>query len=81
MMIGRIQNATRVLGKPSHMSDEECGSLAIRDVRVGDYPAMMSAWFPTPAEVDAMMKGAPVYLTIFGTQHPPVSLTVGDGGL
>ena len=40
-------------------------------------PQMVSSWQPTPAEADAIARGAPIYLTVLGAGHPPVMLTVG----
>lgn len=81
MIIGRINGATRVLGKPSNWDEEHpdqtCGALAIADIppeRGG--PQMVSAWFPTPDELRLMQEGQPVYLSVWGTVHPPVSLWV-----
>ncbi|GAB3388225.1 hypothetical protein GCM10027432_24320 [Lysobacter fragariae] len=76
MLIGRIHGATRVLGKPESMTDEKCGSLAILDMVIDDQPVMVSAWHPTPAEVKRMAAGEPVYLWVYGQQHPVVAMTV-----
>ena len=76
MLIGRIHGATRVLGKPVSMTDEQCGSLAILDMQHDGQPVMVSAWHPTPDEVRRMAAGEPVYLWVYGTAHPPVALSV-----
>ncbi len=81
MIIGRIEGATRVLGKPKDWDeshpDQRCGALAVLDIPPGQGgPAMVSAWFPTPDEVERLRQGQPVYLSIFGTGHPPVALWV-----
>lgn len=79
MEIGRIQGTTRVLGK----SQGYLG-LPIRDVLLNDSvngpqtPAMQTAWFPSPDELDALKSGAPLILTILGSGHPPVMLGVGE---
>ena len=53
--------------------------LPLKDIIYADgTPAMESAWFPTPKELEALMAGAPVLLEILGTGHPPVSLKVGN---
>lgn len=80
MLIGRISGATRYLGAPAGWdpaTQGECGALAIRDVEYqpGEN-VMVSAWLPTPDEVARIQAGQPVYLWIFGTGHPPVSLSV-----
>lgn len=56
MLIGRIHGATRVLGNPSSMTDEQCGSLAILDMQANGQPVMVSAWHPTPDEVKRMKR-------------------------
>lgn len=79
MVIGRISGCTRVLGQ----SQGYLG-LPLRDVVINDTvngegtPAMETAWFPTPAEIMALMGGAPVILRVLGTAHPPVMLDVGE---
>ncbi len=74
-------------------SKGHCGALAVRlepvDGRAGMVEAfrveittqglqMVSAWFPTLDEQARISAGAPVYLTIVGTGHPPVDLRVGE---
>lgn len=41
-------------------------------------PAIHSVWEPTSAERAAIAEGANVYLTVMGTGHPPVSMTITD---
>lgn len=77
----RVQGTTRYLGAPAGWKDDgrdkQCGYLAIRDEETSVGPAMTSAWELEPHEVDALAKGAPIYLTICGVVHPPVQLKVG----
>lgn len=79
MEIGRIEGATRVLGK-----SQGYYGLPIRDVLLNDSvngpdtPAMQTAWFPTPDELAAINAGAPIVLTVLGRGHPPVMLSTGD---
>lgn len=75
----RVSGATRYLGAPPGWKDEgkPCGYLAIRDEKTTVGPAMTSAWELEPHEVEAVTKGAPVYLMICGVVHPPVSIKVG----
>lgn len=79
MQIGRIEGATRVLGK----SQGYLG-LPLRDITVDctvngeGTPAMQTAWFPTPTQVARIVAGAPVILTVLGTGHPPVMLDAGN---
>jgi hypothetical protein len=79
MQIGRIQGCTRVLGK----SQGYLG-LPLRDVIINDSvtgpktPAMETAWFPTPKELEAINAGAPIILRVIGTAHPPVMIETGE---
>ena len=78
MQIGRIRNATRVLGKAQGYF-----GLPLRDINLNckvngpDTPAMQTAWLPTPDEIEAIQSGAPIILTVLGTVHPPVMMSVG----
>lgn len=79
MLIGRIENATRVLGK----SQGYLG-LPLRDELIScpvngpQTPSMVTAWIPTPDEIERIVAGAPIHLRLLGTQHPPVMLEVGE---
>ena len=79
MQIGRIIGATRTLGK----SQGYLG-LPVRDELVNctvngeGTAAMVTAWHPTPKELDALNVGAPVHVRILGSAHPPIMVEVGD---
>lgn len=80
MHSGRISHTSRNLGAPpgwDHDKQGHCGHLAIRDVMTTAGPAMQSVWFPTPAEIERIKAGAPIYLTLIGMFHPPVAMDVG----
>lgn len=83
MLPGRIEGATRYLGAPADWKPDQdgpCLHLAIRDISAeSGANVMVSAWMPTPAEVEAIKRGAPVYLYVWGTGHPPVALGVVEG--
>ena len=79
MMIAMIAGATRVLGQ----SQGYLG-LPVRDqiehcVATGrDVPSMTTAWTPTPEELAALNAGASVHVTLQGTGHPPIYVSVGE---
>lgn len=79
MLVGRIKGATRVIGR----SQGYLG-LPIRDeaidcpVNGGGTPSMVTAWFPTPRELEALNAGAPVHVRLLGTAHPPIMVEVGE---
>lgn len=78
MQIGYVEGATRVIGKSQGYK-----GLPVRDeiihCNVGGEgtPAMVTAWSPTPDEIARIVAGAPVHVSIIGTAHPPLMLTVG----
>lgn len=79
MIPKRIAGATRYLGAPKGWEpdkDGDCSHLAILDVETNGTPVMVSAWEPTPAELAALNNGAPVYLQVRGSSHPPVNIWV-----
>lgn len=73
MMINAIEGATRRIGK----SQGYLG-LPLRDEVAEWGPQMVTSWQPTPAEAARLASGAPIYLTVLGSAHPPVLLTVGE---
>ena len=78
MLIGRIHGATRVLGKSQGYLGlplrDEVRNTTVDGERT---PVMVTAWEPTPDELERLNKGASVHLVVVGTQHPPVMLEVG----
>ncbi|OKO70475.1 hypothetical protein AC629_40370 [Bradyrhizobium sp. NAS80.1] len=81
MIIARIAGATRVIGQSQGylglpLRDE------LREVSIGGETvrcrAMVTAWEPTPDEVERIKSGAPIYLCVLGIAHPPVMLDVGE---
>ena len=79
MQVGRINGCTRVIGKSQGFI-----GLPIRDelihakVTGENTPCMTTAWFPTPMELAALNGGAPVYVQLIGTNHPPIMVEVGE---
>jgi hypothetical protein len=79
MHIGRIKDATRVIGQRQGYL-----GLPLRDITIDcpvngpTTPAMETAWLPTPEEIAAIVAGAPVLLRILGNEHPPVLVYVGE---
>jgi hypothetical protein len=79
MQIGHIIGATRVIGKSQGYM-----GLPLRDEQINcavngeNTPSMVTAWHPTPKELEALNAGAPVHVRILGTAHPPIMVTVGE---
>jgi hypothetical protein len=79
MQIGRPIGTTRVLGK-----SQGYAGLPLRDETINcsvsgpGTPSMVTAWHPTPKELEALNAGAPVHVRILGTSHPPIMVDVGE---
>lgn len=78
MQIAMIENATRIIGKGQGYL-----GLPLRDevitcaVNGEGTPAMVTAWQPTPDELQRLNAGASVHLRVLGVAHPPVMVEVG----
>lgn len=73
MIINAIEGCTRRIGK----SQGYLG-LPLRDEVIDGIPTMTSSWQPTPAELQRLLAGAPIYVTLLGQAHPPIMLNVGQ---
>jgi len=75
MKIIEPKNCTAVLG-------EEQGylPLPVRTELIDNVPQIVSAWEPSEEEIEKIVAGEPVMLTVLGTGQPPVILSVGDDG-
>ena len=79
MQIGRVANATRVIGKSQGYMGLPLRDEVINCTVGGEgTPAMVTAWHPTPKELAALNAGAPVHVRIIGTGHPPIMVEVGE---
>lgn len=78
MLIERVIGATRTLGAPQDWDQSKtvCVGLPIRDVMTEQGPFMISAWSPTPEELELLKEGVTLKLWIAGVSHPVVSLSV-----
>lgn len=72
MIINAIEGCTRRIGK----SQGYLG-LPLRDEVIDGIHHMTSSWQPTPAELQALVDGAPIYVTLLGTAHPPIMVSIG----
>ena len=77
MMIMHIKGATRVLGLSQGYQGLPVKDEFIQAEGEGKIPVMLTAWQPTPEELEALNKGASIHLRILGEGHPPVSMDVG----
>lgn len=73
MEIATINGATRVLGE-----SQGYRGLPIVDTDFDGSPAMISEWVPSMDERLLIANGKSIFLSVLGTQHPPVLLEVGS---
>lgn len=72
MIINSIDGCTRRIGKSQGYL-----TLPLRDEVSDGIPFMTSSWQPTPDELAAIASGAPIYVSIMGSAHPPIMVYVG----
>lgn len=78
MMIKHIEGATRTIGKSQGYM-----GLPLRDevidckVNGPNTNSMVTAWEPTPEELEKLKAGAAVHVRLLGTGHPPIMVEVG----
>lgn len=53
-----------------------CGTLPVTLTYVDGRQAIVSFWKPDATELAKLLQGKPVVLTVFGRQHPVVSMGV-----
>lgn len=79
MQIGHIKGMTRTLGKVQGYL-----GLPVRDETINcsvnglNTPSIVTAWLPTPKELEVLNAGAAVHVRIIGTNHPPIMVEVGE---
>ena len=79
MLSLRIKNETRCIGKSQGYQGLSIFDTVVDCTVTGPgTPAMRTAWEPTPAEMKAILRGAPIIVELIGTAHPPIRLFVGD---
>ncbi len=71
-----IKGHTRRIGAPVNWDHSEKGICHTIEV-LDEGGWMMSAWLPTPKELEQLNAGYPIILSIGGNRHPVVSLVIG----
>lgn len=75
-----FDQANFTFGKPPDMTDEQCSSLHVYkgECPVNEQgtmmPVIISKWQPSKEDIEAINKGAAIFLSITGQGMPPVSL-------
>jgi len=74
MRPGVIRDTNFTYRAPDGMQD--CQDLHVHVFDDGDVRIITSAWIPTPDEVERIKAGQPIWLHVYGSGHPVVSMTV-----
>jgi hypothetical protein len=74
-----IENETLKIGKPENWDEaakgEHCGALSVQVCRgAGNMTMMLSKWQPEPEDLECLNNGGAVYLGVYGTKHPVVTV-------
>lgn len=78
MIIARIEGTTRVCGKSQGYLGLPVRDETIVDPATGQECNMMhTAWEPTPEEIEAIVAGAKIIVSVIGNNPQPIMLTVG----
>lgn len=77
MLIGRIENATRVAGKSQGYLGLPIRDETVNDKVCGMVNSMVTAWLPTPEELALLNAGASIHVRILGAVPPPMMVEVG----
>jgi hypothetical protein len=57
------------------MEDDECNDLRVfRGIDQFGFPCIISAWHPNKEDIEAIVNGEPIYLSVISSEMPPVSL-------
>ncbi len=78
MKPGRIEGSNMLYHAPESVDPEDCGPLYVRAEECAGVRVCTSAWYPTMGEIDRLLEGKPLHLSIFGQGHPMIALTVRD---
>ena len=77
MIVAHVEGATRIIGKAQGFIGLPIRDEIVDERTIGPHPTMVTAWTPTPEELEALMAGANVHVRLFGQHHPPIIVFVG----
>lgn len=77
MIVAMIEGATVVIGKMRGFIGLPLRIEVVNNDVLGPTPTMVSAWTPTPAELEALNAGANIHVRLYGECHPPIMVSVG----
>lgn len=65
----------KVVGKPQSMSDEECMSVyAMALIDPAGFGCYLECWQPSYEDIQAINRGEPIWIRIYSTGLPPISI-------
>lgn len=78
MMFTDFEGTNFTFNRPKETREDQCGDLKVRravaDINGDKFPVSTSAWKPSPEDLERLNAGGLIYLNIFSTGHPMVSV-------
>ena len=79
MLVKMIKGATRIVGKSQgYLGLPIKDEMVFCPVNKKNVPTMITAWEPTPTELEALNNGGSIYVSIYGTVPPPMLIWAAD---
>ena len=82
MLPMQLTDKTRSMTAPANWDEEKLGECMSLDIHDGvdelGQNVMISAWQFEPGELEKLAQGAPLFLRIYGQNHPVVSIFAGE---
>lgn len=79
MRVAVIEGHTRIVGEAQGFIGLPLRDEIIDEKVLGRVPSMVTAWMPTPAELEAINAGANIHVRLLCmSMHPPIIVSVGE---
>jgi len=70
-----FKEANFTFAKPEGWTDEQCSDLRVwKGNDTEGMPLIISAWKPSKEDLEALNNGQPLFLSVYGSGMPPVSI-------
>ena len=70
-----FEGSNKQFSAPKGLTEKEVKTLHVRQGIVNEWVCNTSHWMPTAEELKALNEGKGIYLNIFGSGHPVVSMS------
>lgn len=77
MIVAMIEGADVVIGKSQGYIPLPIRIEPVEEKNLGLTTTLVSAWTPTPAELEELNAGANIHVRLYSDVHPPINVSVG----